>query len=608
MAKKIWKDNETGGTPIYADDLNRFEDKVDLIKLLDVINIAPTECSKGDRYYNTTDKKIYTATGTNVWGTTGETPETTNLYLNITDGKHYYYDGTDLKTYEKEKEVFIGSKTIAPTNAKLVIEETENHKSLSGTEISITDGIDSPVKRLRQYGITKQNSYSGKNLQDVNEGTLSGTDAYYLNSATPLEITSDMVGKYLSYSFDINITSLTTESTMMYYNIGYGNTKGAFSTVIKQVSYSSITTGTYNCKLEGILITEAMVGKFITIRYLGFGAPSTFEATYSNAQLEFSETSTEYEPYVGGTTSPSPNYPQEIEVATGSVSVKSTGKNLWNMDNPNATNGYYTINGTFVDTTTLATKYKCNIFNCVEGDTFVKSGDGWGGIITFWNDDTFVNGINNTKCTIPSGINNVRFSCNITSTNAQLEKGEVATDYEPYKESSITYDLGDNFLADKDYIENGVLNKNVGKLVLDGSENWFLGGKGTNQIFGLAVDYIGYPLVSNMFTYYTSFTILLENIGISTNLLNNRIGIANGVSNTLAEFKTWLSENPVTVYYELTTPKQIQLETTGELRTFEPNTIITNSLDSEMEVDYNTTPNVNMYYRNSNGNFNKVYM
>ena len=54
------------------------------------------------------------------------------------------------------------------------------------------------------------------------------------------------------------------------------------------------------------------------------------------------------------------------------------------------------------------------------------------------------------------------------------------------------------------------------------------------------------------------------------------------------DFKTWLSTHNVEIYYQLATPEQIQLETTGELRTFEPNTIITNDLDSEMEVEYQT--------------------
>ena len=71
----------------------------------------------------------------------------------------------------------------------------------------------------------------------------------------------------------------------------------------------------------------------------------------------------------------------------------------------------------------------------------------------------------------------------------QLEKSSVVTDYEPYKESSITYNLGDNFLADKDYIENGVLNKHIGKIVLNGSETW---GKDVNLDNDVDYFYIGY--------------------------------------------------------------------------------------------------------------------
>ena len=78
--------------------------------------------------------------------------------------------------------------------------------------------------------------------------------------------------------------------------------------------------------------------------------------------------------------------------------------------------------------------------------------------------------------------------------------------------------------------------------------------------------------------------------GVDTNTIytttNKQFVIRNTQFTTVNEFKQWLSENKPEVYYELATLEQIQLETTGELRTFEPNTIITNSLDSEMEVEY----------------------
>ena len=150
--------------------------------------------------------------------------------------------------------------------------------------------------------------------------------------------------------------------------------------------------------------------------------------------------------------------------------------------------------------------------------------------------------------------------------------------YEPYKESSITYNLGDNFLADKDYIENGVLNKHIGKVVLNGSETW---GKDVNldkdvdyfYIWNIGIDSNNIKTaISNRFILGNRSTQGIWATTVFCITINKKytgITSSDTKEQRIDKFKTWLSENPVTVYYELTTPEQIQLETTGELRTFE---------------------------------------
>nr|DAK84703.1 MAG TPA: Peptidase [Caudoviricetes sp.] len=73
--------------PSYVDDV---------IELLTISGTAPTECTTGDKYYNSTSKKIFTATGTNTWGTTGETPETGKIYVTADTNKSYRWSGSDL--------------------------------------------------------------------------------------------------------------------------------------------------------------------------------------------------------------------------------------------------------------------------------------------------------------------------------------------------------------------------------------------------------------------------------------------------------------------------------------------------------------------------------
>ena len=53
--------------------------------------------------------------------------------------------------------------------------------------------------------------------------------------------------------------------------------------------------------------------------------------TNYNIQVELGESVTDYEPYSGGAPSPSPDFPQEINVVTGNIGVESCGKNLFDV-------------------------------------------------------------------------------------------------------------------------------------------------------------------------------------------------------------------------------------------------------------------------------------
>lgn len=73
--------------PSYVDDV---------IDLLNVTGTAPTTCAIGDKYYNTSSNKIFTATAANTWESTGETPEAGKIYVNLANMKTYRWSGTTL--------------------------------------------------------------------------------------------------------------------------------------------------------------------------------------------------------------------------------------------------------------------------------------------------------------------------------------------------------------------------------------------------------------------------------------------------------------------------------------------------------------------------------
>lgn len=66
------------------------------VSLIAITNIQPSECNEGDKYFNTNDNLIYTATGTDTWSIVGETPISDKTYVLVEDGSTYAYNGTTL--------------------------------------------------------------------------------------------------------------------------------------------------------------------------------------------------------------------------------------------------------------------------------------------------------------------------------------------------------------------------------------------------------------------------------------------------------------------------------------------------------------------------------
>jgi len=65
------------------------------VSLIAITNIEPSECNEGDKYFNTSDNLIYTATDTDTWSETGTTPISDKTYVLVTDNTTYaYLNGT----------------------------------------------------------------------------------------------------------------------------------------------------------------------------------------------------------------------------------------------------------------------------------------------------------------------------------------------------------------------------------------------------------------------------------------------------------------------------------------------------------------------------------
>lgn len=99
MEKIQFKDLPDMTTPLSSTNLNQMQDNMENaiipIKLVTISDTAPSSATTGDMYYNITDNKVYTATGTNIWDS-GSTPRYDGFYINTSDNTLFYYNGTSL--------------------------------------------------------------------------------------------------------------------------------------------------------------------------------------------------------------------------------------------------------------------------------------------------------------------------------------------------------------------------------------------------------------------------------------------------------------------------------------------------------------------------------
>ena len=287
---------------------------------------------------------------------------------------------------------------------------------------------------------------------------------------------------------------------------------------------------------------------------------------------------------------PTPDTPVEIQSVTGLQNIDIKGKNLLNI--PDGTyshngitavvdNGEITLNGTASGTSFIGINVGLNLvsgtYTLSLNNSATKSDTGT--YVRFDSDPNSVLTYENTNAS-----NNITLSENKTYSQLvirttsgvsfenfiikpQLEQGSTATDFKEYKGNTYEVNLGNIELnkigtyQDRIYKDNGkwYVEKQIGKIVLGGTEEWSTHQFGTNS-FQLSFpdvksggDYI--TILSSHFkgipytNRNTGNNIIYNDAQSSISLIIRNTGFA-----TLNDFKTWLSSNNVTLEYVLATP------------------------------------------------------
>lgn len=335
-----------------------------------------------------------------------------------------------------------------------------------------------------------------------------------------------------------------------------------------------------------------------------------------------------YEPYTGGKPSPSPEYPQEIVSAgeKGSIGVEITGKNLFDLSKE-YTSG--TVVNIFTFTLKPITKYTLSTdFPATVNVASIYFGGPSSNINGVWKDRP------KTFATDSSGNITVHIRT-LEQDNApaifndvlngvyhiQLEEGNTATSYEPYKTPStatiplsnglpgIPVTTGGNYTDEngQQYICNeidfaaGKYVQRVKAIVLDGSydEVWAynIGAHRANIILnnGNLGTYDQRGIASMCSNLLWNRNVYSDSNRENGYLINNNtffVRVAESLSlDTEPDFRTWLASNPITLQYVLATPietdlSEAQIQAYKSLTTFKPTSIISNDANAQMEVEY----------------------
>jgi methionine-rich copper-binding protein CopC len=479
---------------------------------------------------------------------------------------------------------------------------------VEGSSITAENSIEAPLHGLTLYGKTTQFTTTGKNLWSKGDVSVSSRGYEEVTFDTPLPAGT--------YAVSCLVTSTDTDGSIS--RIGFIGSDGAPNMYVafeRGVRSSDVVTLEY---------------PYSTVRLLSSTIVSTSAgdtSEWSDIQIEVGSVATAYEPYTGGKPAPNPDYPQELEIPgnSGNIGVTVLGKNRANCPeeltftrstnltiDPPLDPGTYTVSA-------LVTSSDTDVdYNFV---VFVGGRDDGENVYATLQRNTR----NSSTVTIANQVSSIQLRAASSSSycegdtatfkQLQIEKGDTATEYEPYKGQTLTAltpnglpsvpvesggnytdESGQQWACDEIDFAKGVYVQRVDRFTID---------KATNLVYG--TNSIGVP-------YLDIYHGRRQSLNKPT-LSNGYIYISTGLNGTHGTIKRYercytvydnrftdkdnaialLTEMSLLVLSVLDTPIETPLSAEelaqyAALHTNKPNTAIFNDSGAYMEVSY-FTPN-----------------
>lgn len=456
------------------------------------------------------------------------------------------------------------------------------------TSLTLTNTANAPLSDIILKGNTSQQKYSGKNLFDKSKALL----GYWIENEQgdagkgPDDVfLTDFIPVFKNVPVYIPATGSARREFYNKNKVGttYLNNKNAQVFTPTEDGFIRVT-----CKISTVTMDSLMI-------YYG-------------------TTETDYEPYVGGTASPNPDYPQDIKVVSGNNTIKISNKNLLNGTHQTTitANGItitsnsddtFDITGISTSETRFGLITNIDQSNLVVGKTYYfymsekyNSTNLNVSLIThtpslsYWianNAHTIEENqkYNNIVLYVPKGV-----TMNYHNIKFMINEGSTAIDYVPNKQQVFPISLGSLELCKignyQDYLykenDKWYKHKVIDKVQLLSSFGW-------RQYVG-----INYYTMSKRKYKYQNYLpcncfnhIICSLFGTDDKPTNN-INIYdyqkdNSSTITLDELKTILDTKDVYVYLELITPIEEEITDT---------TLISQLNELEKAVSYDDTTNI----------------
>ena len=397
--------------------------------------------------------------------------------------------GTDKVNVENlgSEEVYPVIKMTGPLHNPTVVNETQNAEI--GVNADLGDMEWRGYKSAEIYGNTTQTTLSGKNLLKIKmESATSGGLTWTLTDETiSLSGTASSISSNSTYWTPPTPLPAGTYTFSIPQAIAYKTRLQIIDENGTAHAFGEISAGSVSGTQDSSWQIHQM-----RLVFIGWTPGDSVDISLPNKlQLEAGSTPTDYVPYVGGSDSPNPDYPQPIYNVTGGQTVKITGKNLADNNIPDITGGSGSTTletlptgvrckyiGTSSSTATRQRYYATTLLlDSLIGQTLTlrvdmtPSGSNLGRIqLGYSLADTSeyvslgsLDGNKPKQYTIPEEARGyylaLRFYANkstptapddyVDYTNLQLELGSTATTYEPYQAQSYEINLGKN-LFNKD--------------------------------------------------------------------------------------------------------------------------------------------------------------